>query len=596
MRILVKHRPKVTPIITVLLCFAAFACKKEQRGSAPENRTPATLDAIASKVLPWIVDENSFLVSPDARQLLIKRDIGHGDFELTLESLDTRQPIGRYRGGCPLLITWRPDNKVVAFVADEKGDRNFRIHFWTPADGTVVTPNIPGMWSADRLMRWSPDGQYLAFRRSVRGKNQFEELWLVSSAGESAVIFTARSILDFRWSPGGTRLAVIDGDANGCMEILHVDAKTSRRIRVKDGDDLSRIAWLPPNDEVLVVCTKKGQEASCLYEVDLETGTVHEAASPKIGIIDVVCTKDGKYILTLANGTLLVGERGMQPRLLGFDEGVTTVLSIDEAKGEALVDHTGLTRPRSLHRIDLANNRDTLVHPQNSGSGPLPIKRSRVRLTAADGVNLPVNVWRTRAQHSRGVVIRFPTGRGAPYENYAGADQYLLQEGYDVIAFGLRQRSVSVGDRDDEVSEQDVADALAVIAYAHGELRAPPDGIVLTGGSFGTLLVARTAARMRDKRGGIVFVGITRRMQAIPPISSHSFRITLLQGENDGLSPMNAKDMVERVFGANTFNGRNGICRALAGEGHSPRQLFSRALITAAIHESLSPPAVMYGR
>ena len=79
-------------------------------------------------------------------------------------------------------------------------------------------------------------------------------------------------------------------------------------------------------------------------------------------------------------------------------------------------------------------------------------------------------------------------------------------------------------------------------------------------------------------------VGVTRQMQAVTKLGSHHFKIVLLQGENDGFSLANAKEAIAGVFG------RSGYWRVLEDEGHSPRQRYSRALITAAIDQALSMP------
>ncbi|MEO7701086.1 MAG: hypothetical protein ABIZ04_17825 [Opitutus sp.] len=211
-------------------------------------------------------------------------------------------------------------------------------------------------------------------------------------------------------------------------------------------------------------------------------------------------------------------------------------------------------------------------------------------VTATSSLTIPIDVWRARTQPSQGVIIKFPTTRGWYPTYYSGTDQYLISKGYDVIAFDFQPKLPGQPGWDLAITADDVTAALAVINYARITLGARPDKIVLSGESNGTLFVARTAARMECKLGGIVLQGVGGRMKDLNNVRNHKFSVALLQGEYDRLSPLEAKEAVEIIFGADIFKKPNGLWVGLKNEGHVPRLLLSRASIAAAAYSAIRAP------
>lgn len=111
-----------------------------------------------------------------------------------------------------------PDNKWIAYVVtriDEKEDKKFsQIHI-TSVDGKTTLPMTAVYLNASNP-QWNPDGKSLGFL-GVRGtktdsKNQ---VWTLDLRGGEAVQFTdvPQGINSFRWSPDGTKMALVIKDA-----------------------------------------------------------------------------------------------------------------------------------------------------------------------------------------------------------------------------------------------------------------------------------------------------------------------------------------------------------------------------------------------
>ncbi len=584
-----QRRMALVPLaIALVLILSQLGCKR----TTPSSNSTATpdhgLDAIAGDILPWIQDQKPFLVSPDSRQLLIKTDLDAGDAELRLEDLETRQLVGHYTHDYPLLIAWRPKSNMLSFVADHQGDRRFQLKFWTPADGNVAIPDVPLMSSADRLMRWSPDGRYLAFRIPHRENVQEEDqFWLFDTATFSGrFLFKAHNIIDYRWSPDGSRIAVVSGRGDPDLTILNSGSQTRTDVPLSpDGS----ILWAPDGDRLFVAAKEAGKSSYGLQEIYPATGKPESLVTlpDKCTLAHPLMLRDGRMLFHMRQdrmSKLMMIEQTGLLRPVGFDEGENQLVTVDENQRTALVDHTGITQSRGLYRVTLDQDEKQLIfQPGRSAQSP-GAPPTRVMLSLPDGTAMPIYVWRSGPGPSKGVVIKFPTpGYPDPkMTTYNGATQYLLQKGYDYIAFNLPPSDGDEATTDSTVVERDIVGALAVIDYAHGTLGTAPDNIVMIGESAGTTYVTRVAARMKDKRGGLVLRGVLKSLEAVEPIAEHSFRIVAFHGENELFTPAEAKLAIEDHFGARLFSGSTGLWQILKGEGHNIRRLRSRALITAA--------------
>lgn len=159
-----------------------------------------------------------------------------------------------------------PAGRRVAFVvADafvEKGEPSPVSRIWlVDREGEPVQiTHGPG---SDDLPRWSPDGRLLAFR-SDRARRGTGQLYLLRDLGEAEPLrrFDA-GIADIRWSPDGSRIAVIAPDAPyGAPQ-----SETARRR--EEGDDPTLFEEMHAFARVWLVDVASG-EARCLT-----TGSMH---------------------------------------------------------------------------------------------------------------------------------------------------------------------------------------------------------------------------------------------------------------------------------------------------------------------------------
>ncbi|HLT91484.1 MAG TPA: Atxe2 family lasso peptide isopeptidase [Woeseiaceae bacterium] len=162
--------------------------------------------------------------------------------KITVDDLMRVHEIGAVDG---LGLSVSPDGKYVAFQAHQAdvASNDYRVTWYVAStrpggrwvavadggDATLFrslhpTGRIVGAWASE-YARWSPDGQWIAYRRKVDGEVQ---VWRTSVDGARTEPLThsAADVIDFRWSPDGARLYFItDADR---VDLAEAEARRYR--------------------------------------------------------------------------------------------------------------------------------------------------------------------------------------------------------------------------------------------------------------------------------------------------------------------------------------------------------------------------------
>lgn len=212
---------------------------------------------------------------------------------------------------------WSPDGRWIAYTstgsAKREDERDNEIYVMNAVGGAKrrLTSNHLADWSPS----WSPTGNQIAFVRAggLGGRHAVTEIFLMRVDGSSPRLLTKERlpafISDLAWSPDGQRIAftrsVFDekGEAQTAIWLVAVDG-TSKRLLARDAADP---AWSPDGSSV-VFTSDRDRNGRCLfhdctgnapelYLMSSTGGAVRRLTYSKSYDVDPAWSRDGKSIV-----------------------------------------------------------------------------------------------------------------------------------------------------------------------------------------------------------------------------------------------------------------------------------------------------------
>lgn len=252
-----------------------------------------------------------------------------------------------------------PDGRYVAYVlaeADWKANRRISRIWRAAADGTGAVQMTSGQ-EGERLPRWSPDGQMLAFlaRRAARADEKEEDLktqiYLLPNGGGEARPLTAHdaSISDLEWSPDGRTIYFV-------AEEPKIDAEKERD---KAKDD--------------VYAFDENFKQRHLWTVEVATGREERVTSGEFSVLGFALSRDGRTIALHRGPSPLFGDadRGEVWVMDASGENARQLTKNDVAESNALLSPDGaqvLFLADANERFETYYNRKLFIVPAAGGS------------------------------------------------------------------------------------------------------------------------------------------------------------------------------------------------------------------------------------
>ena len=300
-----------------------------------------------------------------------------------------------------------PDGRLLAYVTDERGGREFRLRLKDLASGRTRTIGPPGVSD----VHWAADGRSLYYVTQDATKRPYR-LWrhALGSRGADTLLLQeddAEFSLDLDRTQDGRYLVVACGTRD-TSHIRVIDAGAPGPLRTVVERVKGREASLEHQDGRFLLLVNDSGPDFRLVSVDAarpDLAAAEELVPHRAGtLLDrLLVLRDHRVLLLREGGALKlrVWRNGRaEPRDIAFDEAAHSVNLGDNREYDTSVlrfEYESLATPPSIYDEDLATGERALrkVEPVLGGFDAGRYASERLWVTARDGTPVPVSlVWR----------------------------------------------------------------------------------------------------------------------------------------------------------------------------------------------------------
>ena len=209
-------------------------------------------------------------------------------------------------GGNPVNLTddeahnfgsaWSPDGQRIAFsrtlsVPDIDYD------LWViDADGSNLVQLTQGP-NQDHGPAWSPDGQRIAY--TSRDEEGTQDLWVMDADGSNPVNLTLGPSQDQSpvWSPDGQRIAYISRDEEGTADIWVMDANGEYPVNLTaSSEDEFAPSWSPDARHIAYVSRQDRESTAAIWVMDGDGGNPVNLTNDQANNLGASWSPDGQRI------------------------------------------------------------------------------------------------------------------------------------------------------------------------------------------------------------------------------------------------------------------------------------------------------------
>jgi len=207
------------------------------RGQPPAAPVPRLANAVKMTSALGVEDYPSW--SPDGRMLVYQSDQS-GNWDIWVTQVGSRQAVNRTADSTAddLRPTWSPDGQWIAFFSQREGGG----YFLMPAVGGKARK--VASWPPDgrdpAAPQWSADGTQIVYARGQTEQPWLEILTLATGASRKVPLPQRpinNAVGDISWSPDGQRLAYVRslGDGAGTSELCLTRLSDGKSVQLTDG-------------------------------------------------------------------------------------------------------------------------------------------------------------------------------------------------------------------------------------------------------------------------------------------------------------------------------------------------------------------------
>jgi len=471
---------------------------------------PRSIDLDTLLRIPTVVD---FGISPDERHVCFVWN-KTGRLQLYLLTLPE---------GAIEQLTFDPESKLgprfspngekLAYAQDYQGDEKFDLFVMDLASRKSVNITPETNFAIYPHIRWSPDGERMAFSSNRTGK--FSIYAMLSSGGEATMLCDHKySDSDPEWSPDGRYVAftsLIRGQDHG---VFIVPSKGGEPVQIRDREEAVEAFspdWSPDGEKIAFVSSSKGNYDIGLYDVGTRcvewlTDARYESVAPS-------WSRDGRFLAFLLNreGNVSIAIRSKDgaTRFFEVGPGIHSHVRFTPDSGSVAFIYSGPKNPLDLWILNLAdgmtrqltNSLPPSVSPEIFVAPRIVKYPTFDRRMISAFLYSPQNLLEGQLAPA---IVWVHGGPTAQHRNdWYVAIQHLVNQGFVVLAPNYRGstgygREFKVANRF-VLGKDDLADVIAGAEFLKEQEIGDPAKIGITGSSYGGYLTMCALTKYPNK-------------------------------------------------------------------------------------------------
>jgi dipeptidyl aminopeptidase/acylaminoacyl peptidase len=539
-------------------------------------------------------------LSSDGAKLLLRTAKWDSD-ELSVVDVHSGQMIASTTSkDSQLGISWSSDGREIAYLAGLGNDDAFRLYIWDLSNDAVRQLNAPVTNVAVQPPRWSPDGRQLAY---LVGSFDDSTIWIVNLTEQTPphpLVAHVCAKSDFEWAPDGKQLAIV----------LRSSPSTLRLISAQNGQQLQQISlgqtsrseirdisWAP-SGQALVVAGRVATDYMELQRLELRERKITLCVTANGNVNSPRIADDNQtivYALSKNAEIVLYSStcEGRASTVMGFDSGTTRFIRFlrpthgpaDHSIPFAAL-HASLSEPPGLYLISTKSGRADLIFRPLYSSQLLSPRPKLIGIPNQNGAPTPAVYWpAAKATASLATVI--VDIHGGPHLETSLRWEFLpsllTNMGVDLISPNYRGSSGYGYSYEESGAPMKQIDEIVAVCKFARKLYGSKTRVILVGTSYGSFLAAAAAASDPQDVSGLVLLSLVDVKAPHQALRYPSFPIAWFQGENDHLSPQQARSILSSFFEQNDGSSDSIALHALTGEGHVCRHAASWDSVYSAI-------------
>jgi len=170
-----------------------------------------------------------------------------------------------------------PDGKFVLSVSDDNGLQSLWLRNVVTGSDTQVIPPSPSSYAS---LAFSPDGNYIYFRKALNATNSYYNLYRSPILGGTPQTISRDVDSDITFSSDGHRIAYCRANDPeiGKYRLLtaSLDGSDEKVLRIEPSDNVPvHLAWSPSSNQIAYSLGQPGTALGGIDALDLDTGKTH---------------------------------------------------------------------------------------------------------------------------------------------------------------------------------------------------------------------------------------------------------------------------------------------------------------------------------